>query len=40
MYSDDGAEFKREFKKLMDFWDIHAYFAERTIRTIKKACAA
>ena len=39
-----GSEFKREFKELMDFWDIekqvtrgHAYFAERTIRTIKEA---
>ena len=35
-----------EFKELMDFWDIekqvtrgHAYFAERTIRTIKEAAA-
>ena len=35
VYSDDGTEFKREFKELMDFWDIekqvtrgHAYFAE------------
>ena len=44
VYSD--AEFKREFKELMDFWDIekqatkgHAYFAERTIRTIKEAVA-
>ena len=44
VYSDDGTEFKREFKELMDFWDIekqvtrgHAYFAERTIRTIKEA---
>ena len=44
VYFDDGAEFKREFKELMDFWDIekqvtrgHAYFAERTIRTIKEA---
>ena len=42
--NDDGSEFKREFKELMDFWDIekqvtrgHAYFAERTIRTLKKA---
>ena len=33
-----------EFKELMDFWDIkkqvtrgHAYFAKRTIRTIKEA---
>ena len=41
--SDDGSEFKREFKELMDFWDIkkqvtrgHAHFAERIIRTIKK----
>ena len=39
-----GSKFKREFKELMDFWDIekqvtrgHAYFAERTIRTIKEA---
>ena len=39
VYSDDGSEFKREFKELMDFWDIekqvtrgHAYFAERTIK--------
>ena len=44
VYSDDGSEFKREFKELMDFWDIekqvtrgHAYFAERAIRTIKEA---
>ena len=44
VYSDDGSEFKREFKEHMDFWDIekqvtrgHAYFAERTIRTIKEA---
>ena len=44
VYSDDGSEFKREFKELMDFWDIekqvtrgHAYFAERIIRTIKEA---
>ena len=22
VYSDDGSEFKREFKELMDFWDI------------------
>ena len=43
VYSDDGSEFKREFKELMDFWDIekqvtrgHAYFAERIIRTIKE----
>ena len=42
VYSDDGSEFKREFK--MDFRDIekqatrgHAYFAERTIRIIKEA---
>ena len=39
VYSDDGSEFKREFKELMDFWDIekqvtrgYAYFAERTIK--------
>ena len=44
VYSDDGSEFKREFKELMDFWNIekqvtrgHAYFAERIIRTIKEA---
>ena len=44
VYSDDGSEVKREFKELMDFWDIkkqvtrgHAYFAERIIRTIKEA---
>ena len=44
VYSDDGSEFKREFKELMDFWDIekqvtrgHAYFAEHTIRSIKEA---
>ena len=44
VYSDDGSKFKREFKELMDFWDIekqvtrgHAYFTERTIRTIKEA---
>ena len=36
VYSDDGSEFKREFKELMDFWDIekqvtrgHAYFAHQ-----------
>ena len=22
VYSDDGSEFKREFKELMDFWDF------------------
>ena len=44
VYSDDGVEFRKEFKQLLDFWDIekqvtrgHAYFAERTIRTIKEA---
>ena len=44
VYSDDGSKFKREFKELMDFWNIekqvtrgHAYFAERIIRTIKEA---
>ena len=38
---------KREFKELMNFWDIekqvtrgHAYFAERIIRTIKRLCCA
>jgi hypothetical protein len=42
--SDDGSEFKREFKDLLDDYDIphritrgHAIFAERVIRTIKEA---
>ena len=45
VYSDDGSEFKREFKELMDFWDIekqvtrgHACFAERTIHTTRRPC--
>ena len=43
VHSNDGSKW-REFKELMDFWDIekqvtrvHANFAERTIRTIKEA---
>ena len=42
----DGSKFVREFKELMDFWDIkqvtrgHAHFAERTIRTLKGPCCA
>ena len=44
VYSDDGAEFKKEFKQLLDDWSIdkqitrgHAFFVERVIRTIKEA---
>ena len=44
VHSDDGSEFKREFKELDEFLGHreagdqgHAYFAERIIRTIKKA---
>ena len=29
VYSDDGAEFKREFKELMDFWDIEKHSRSR-----------
>ena len=43
VYSDDGAEFKKELKQLLDDWAIekqvtrgHAFFAERVIRTIKE----
>ena len=43
VYSDDGAEFKKEFKQLLDDWAIekqvtrgHAFFVERVIRTIKE----
>ena len=44
VYSDDGSEFKREFKDRLDYFDVakvvtrgHAYFVERLIRTIKEA---
>ena len=44
VYSDDGTEFKREFKEKLDYWDIeklvsrgHAIVAERAIRTLKEA---
>ena len=44
VYSDDGGEFKKEFKQLLDDWAIekqvtrgHAFFVERVIRTIKEA---
>ena len=44
VYSDDGSEFKREFKNRLDYWDIeklvsrgHAFMAERAIRTLKEA---
>ena len=38
VYSDDGAEFKREFKELMDFWNIEKQVTRgHTIRTIKEA---
>ena len=44
VYSDDGSEFKREFKEKLDYWDIeklvsrgHAIMAERAIRTFKEA---
>jgi hypothetical protein len=43
VYSDDGSEFKAEFKRKLDFYDTdkvvsrgHAHFAERAIRTIKE----
>ena len=36
VYSDDGSEFKREFKELMDFWDIEKQVT-RGLRTIKEA---
>jgi hypothetical protein len=42
--TDDGGEFKKDFKDLLDYYDIpqrvtrgHAIFAERVIRTIKGA---
>ena len=44
VYSDDGSEFKKEFKDRLDYWDIdkvvsrgHAYMVERAIRTLKEA---
>ena len=44
VYTDDGSEFKAEFKQKLDYFDIekivsrgHAYFAERAIRTVKEA---
>ena len=44
VYSDDGTEFKSEFKEKLDFFDVdkivtrgHAYMVERAIRTIKEA---
>ena len=44
VYTDDGSEFKAEFKQKLDYFDTdklvsrgHAYFAERAIRTIKEA---
>ena len=38
VYSDDGSEFKREFKELQ-VTRGHAYFAERAIHTIKEGQA-
>ena len=44
VYSDDGSEFKREFKQKLDYFDIdkvvsrgHATVVERAIRTLKEA---
>ena len=44
VYSDDGTEFKREFKEKLDYFDVdkvvsrgHATMAERAIRTLKEA---
>ena len=44
VYSDDGTEFKAEFKQKLDYYDIdkvvtrgHAFFVERAIRTLKEA---
>ena len=44
VYSDDGSEFKAEFKQRLDYYDVdkvvsrgHAYFVERLIRTLKEA---
>ena len=42
--TDDGSEFKKDFRDLLDYYDIplrvtkgHAIFAERVIRTVKEA---
>ena len=47
VYSDDGSEFKSEFKQKLDYFDVdkvvsrgHAYFVERAIRTLKEALPA
>ena len=44
VYSDDGSEFKKEFKQKLDYFDIdkivsrgHATMAERAIRTLKES---
>ena len=44
VYSDDGSEFKKEFKQKLDYFDVgkivsrgHATMAERAIRTLKEA---
>ena len=44
VYSDNGTEFKREFKEKLDYFDVdkvvsrgHATMAERAIRTLKEA---
>ena len=44
VYSDDGSEFKKEFKDKLDYFDVdkvvtrgHATMAERAIRTLKEA---
>ena len=44
VYSDDGSEFKKQFKEKLDHWDVdkivsrgHAPVAERAIRTLKEA---
>ena len=43
VYSDDGTEFKAEYKQKLDFYDVdklvsreHAFHAERAIRTLKR----
>ena len=41
VYSDDGSEFKREFKQKLDYFDIDkVVVAERAIRTFKEASSA
>ena len=47
VYSDDGSEFKAEFKQRLDYYDVdkvvsrkHAYFVERLIRTLKRGSGA